>query len=112
MKTKTITLTQIGILVAGEVHIDQWDGARVPAMIDPLFIPNELITPKNILRAVNPGGEPFTDIVEALVDIYIVWDTGDTDYDRTLKHFNKSQRMHFNQVESLREEIRNLKPQN
>lgn len=82
MKSKTIT--QTGIIVSGEALINVWGGGKGTIQMESYFLPLDKITPKNILRCVNDGGFGCESIESAEIDIYIIYDNGSKEIDRTL----------------------------
>lgn len=82
MKTKTIT--QTGILVKGQAFLNLWGGGQASIEMSPVFIPNKNISGNNILRAVNDAGFGCENIYDAEIDIYIKFDNGSVEYDRTI----------------------------
>lgn len=102
MKTKTIK--QIGITVGGDATLRLWGGDEGTITMKNYFLPNGKITPKNILRCVNDNGFGCESIIDATIDIYIKYDNGSQEYDRTLSDFNKAQTMYFLGWNELREQ--------
>jgi len=82
MKTKTIN--QIGIVIGGESVISLWGGGEGTIKMDETFIPNDKISKQNILRCVNDGGFGCESIDSSDIDIYIKFDNGCREYDRTI----------------------------
>jgi len=81
---KTRTITQIGIMVDGYTIVNHWGGGEGRVRMDPVFIPNDKITHNNIYRAINDGQFGCEAIKEADVDVYIKYDNGSLEFDRTL----------------------------
>ncbi len=82
MKQKTIT--QIGYTIKGTATIYLWGGGKGTIEMEKYFLPLDKVTPKNILRCVNDGGFGCESIKEAEIDIYVKYDNGSEDYDRTI----------------------------
>lgn len=90
MVTKTIN--QIGIVVSGTASLQDWDNRPLGDIsMKDYFLPNEFITPKNILRCVNDNGFGCKGITSADIDISIKYDNGSIEYDRTLWNINRPQ---------------------
>ena len=83
MKTKTIT--QIGIVIGGEVVINHWGGGKGIVCMDTTFIQNIKITKDNILRCINDAQFGCESIESAIVNIYTRFDNGSTEFDRTIE---------------------------
>lgn len=81
MRTKTIT--QTGIIVSGIATISLWGGGSGEVTMDPYFLPNEHISKDNILRCVNDGRFGCESIDSAEIDIYIKYDNGSEEIERT-----------------------------
>jgi hypothetical protein len=82
MRIKTIT--QTGIIVSGTATLSLWGGGGGPIAMEDYFLPNEHISKDNILRCVNDGGFGCESIDSAEIDIYIKYNNGSTEYERTL----------------------------
>lgn len=82
MKSKTIN--QTGIVVKGTATLNLWGGGQGDIQMDETYLPNDKITPKNILRCVNDGGFGCQSIESADIEIYIKYDNGCTEYDRSI----------------------------
>lgn len=82
MKTKTIN--QTGIIVKGTSCITLWDNSMGYIEMNPSFIPNGKITKTAILNAVNDAKYGCQFISQADIDIYIKYDNGSEEYDRTI----------------------------
>lgn len=102
MKTKTIT--QTGIIVSGEALINLWGGGKGTISMEPYFLPIDKITPKNILKCVNDGGFGCEGIEKAEIDIYIKYDNGSKEYDRTIYADNPIHAQYFLGWKELREQ--------
>lgn len=82
MKTKT--LKQTGISISGEAYLNMWGGGQGTITMDTIFLPNDKISPKNILRCVNDAGFGCESIFMAEIDIYIQYEEGHREFDRTI----------------------------
>ncbi len=82
MKTKTIY--QTGITIQGLALIHLWCGGTGHIEMTPNFIPLDKISKDNILGCVNDGQFGCEFIKEADIDIYITYDNGSLEFDRTL----------------------------
>lgn len=83
MRTKTIK--QVGIIVKGTSTLVDWGNSVIGDIeMKPYFLPNDKITPKNILRCVNDNGFGCMSIASAEIDIYIKYDNGSEEMERTL----------------------------
>lgn len=106
MRSKTIskTITQIGIVVSGFATLEMWGGGQGTIEMEECFLPNGKITPKNILRCVNDNGFGCQKIVDAEINILILYDNGSKEYDRTISGFNKKQVEYFSGWRELQEQ--------
>lgn len=87
IKQKTIkqkTIKQTGIEISGITYLYTWLGEYGWINMEPYYLPNEKITPKNILRCVNDNGFGCESIESAEIDIEIVYDNGCKEFDRTI----------------------------
>lgn len=85
MKSKIIN--QIGIVVGGTATLEFWGGGTGTIEMEEYFLPNGKITKDNILRCVNDNGFGCESISDAEIDIYIKYDNGSVEYNRTLSNF-------------------------
>jgi hypothetical protein len=81
MKSKTIN--QIGIVIGGEATLSLWGGGTGTIEMEKYFLPNEHVSKDNILRCVNDNGFGCENIDSAEIDIYIKYDNGSTEIERT-----------------------------
>lgn len=93
MRTKTIK--QTGFVISGTAGIKLWDGSVGFISMEEYFLPYHKATPKNILRCVNDNGFGCESIKEAEIDIYIKYDNGSAEYDRTLCTDHPIHAQHF-----------------
>lgn len=82
MKQKLIN--QIGFSIKGNATLNLWGGGTGDIEMEEYFLPLDKTTPKNILRCVNDNGFGCESIKEAEIDIYIKYDNGSKEYDRTI----------------------------
>lgn len=88
MKTKTLyktkTIYQTGITIKGSALIHLWGGGTGHIAMTSKFIPLDKISKDNIQGCVNDGRFGCESIEEAEIDIYIKYDNGSIEYERTL----------------------------
>ena len=82
MKTKIIT--QTGIVVGGQALLRLWDDSTGTIEMEEYFLPYDKISKDNILRCVNDNCFGCRLIKEAAIDIYIKYNNGSLEYDRTV----------------------------
>lgn len=82
MKTKTIT--QTGYLVKGTATIKRWGGDEGNVKMDENFIPYNKLNKSNLLGCINDGQYGCQSVIYAELDIYIKYDNGSTEFDRTI----------------------------
>jgi hypothetical protein len=102
MKTKTIN--QIGIDVRGTSLLNLWGGGQGTIEMESYFLPYDKITHTNILRCVNDGQFGCESIESAEIDIYIIYDNGCSEYDRTITVYHTLHSKHFLGWHKLREQ--------
>ncbi len=102
MKTKQIN--QIGIVIGGIATLEMWGGGTGEIEMKQYFLPLDKITPKNILRCVNDNGFGCQSIPTADIDIYIKYDNGSKEYDRTIYVDNTLHTEYFLGWRELREQ--------
>jgi hypothetical protein len=81
---KTMLITQTGFVIGGRAGLILWDGTRGEIEMKECYLAYHDTTPKNILRCVNDNGFGCEYIECADIDIYIKYDNGSKEYDRTL----------------------------
>ncbi len=101
MKQKLIT--QIGIIVSGKSLLNLWQPGQGEIMMERRFLPYDKITKDNILRCVNDAGFGCQSIEKAEIDIYIRYDNGSDEYDRTIYSGRVHQHL-FNGYKELRQQ--------
>lgn len=77
-------ITQTGIIVSGVATLSLWGGGSGTINMEPYFLPNEHISKDNILRCVNDGGFGCESIDSAEIDIWVKYDNGSKEIERTL----------------------------
>ena len=82
MKQKTIK--QTGFIISGYSTLNCWGGGNGTVEMESYFLPFEKTTPKNILRCVNDNGFGCKSIESAQIDIYIKYDNGCIEFNRSL----------------------------
>ena len=93
MRTKTIK--QTGFVIGGDAIVVLWDGTRNLTKMMKTYLPYHKATPKNILRCVNDSGFGCQSIQRAYVDIYVKYDNGSEEYDRTIYADHPIHTQHF-----------------
>jgi hypothetical protein len=73
---KTKNINQIGYVIRGVAILSLWGGGLGAIDMDPVFIPFDLFSKTNMLRAVNDGGFGCESIVSADIKILIKYDNG------------------------------------
>ena len=87
MKEKTIK--QVGIVIGGQSVLIDWDGSVMGSIeMEKYTLLNEFITKDNILRCVNDNGFGCKEISEADIDIYIKYDNGSMEFERSFNNIN------------------------
>ena len=101
---KTKEINQIGIVVGGEATLSLWGGGTGTIEMEEYFLPLDKVTPKNILRCVNDNGFGVESIDAAKIDLYIKYDNGSKEYDRTIIADSKIHSAYFLGWKELREQ--------
>jgi len=83
MKTKTIT--QTGYLITGVARISLWGNSEGEVEMDKTFIPYSELTKRKLLNAINDGQFGCESIILAEVEVFIVYNNGSKEYDRTIQ---------------------------
>ena len=81
---RTKTITQIGYIVSGTATVSMWGGGSGTIEMNRTFIPLEKFSKTNTLRCVNDGGFGVESIDAADIDIYVKYDNGSVEIDRTI----------------------------
>lgn len=82
MKTKVIK--QIGYIIGGTAYLNLWGGDQGSINMEEIFIPINEFNRLSMLGAVNDNGFGVESIYSADIDIYIKYDNGSTEHDRTI----------------------------
>jgi hypothetical protein len=82
MRTKTIT--QTGYVITGTAKLLLWGGGTGEIEMSKQFIPIEKFNKTNMLRSINDGGFGCEKILSADIDIYIRYNDGSQEFDRTI----------------------------
>ena len=93
MRTKTIK--QTGFVVGGVAQLKLWDGSVGYISVEDCFLPYDKATPKNILRCVNDNKFGCEYIKSAEIYIFISYDNGSVEYDRTIYVDHPIHTQHF-----------------
>ena len=102
MRTKTIK--QTGFSIQGKALLNLWGGGSGEIVMNPTFLPFDKTTPKNILRCVNDGSFGCQSIESADIIIYIKYDNGNIEYDRTIYVEHPIHTQHFLGWKELQEQ--------
>jgi hypothetical protein len=100
MKTKTIT--QTGIVIKGTAMLNLWGGGSGSIKMESYYLPLEHITKDNILRCVNDGSFGCESIEDAEIDIFIKYDNGSVELDRTIFAYHPIHTQLFSGWQELR----------
>ena len=76
MRTKT--LKQIGYEVSGQLTMNMWGGGKGTIEMQPRQF--QELTTENVLRSVNDSGFGCESYDSAVVDVYVLYERGLTDY--------------------------------
>jgi hypothetical protein len=82
MKTKVIK--QTGIVIGGEATLNLWGGGQGTIEMNSVFIPLSDISHNRIKEAINDGQFGCESIEGADIDIFIKYDNGSKEYERTI----------------------------
>lgn len=93
MRTKTIN--QTGIVIGGSAVLNLWGGGKGEIEMERTFLPNKHISKDNILRCVNDNGFGCESIASADIDIYVKYDNGSIEIERTLWDVNSIHHTHL-----------------
>ena len=98
---RTKKITQVGFILKGNVTLNFWGGGEGTIVMKDLKLTYETMTPKNILRCVNDNGFGCENIASAEIDIYIWYNNGSTEYERTIFVDHPIHIQYFNQWREL-----------
>ena len=101
---KTKLITQTGFMISGEAVLELWGGGTGTIEMQPVFLPYEKMTPKNILRCVNDNGFGCESISSAIIDIESVYDNGSRYPEKTIEASHKVHTKYFLGWKELREQ--------
>lgn len=84
MKPKKKTIRQTGYTIRGNATINCWGGGRGQIEMDKTFIPFKKLNKDNLLGCINDGRFGCQSIENAEVEVYIKYDNGSEEYDRSI----------------------------
>ena len=84
-----VTLKQTGYTIQGESVVNAWGGGQGIMQMDENFIPLDSLTVNALLGCVNDGRFGVESIESADLDVYMQYENGYKEFDRTI-HLSKS----------------------